>query len=434
MPDPTHHPNSPILINPVDRPVQGTVRPPGSKSIKNRALVLAALADGTSHLSGLLDSDDTRVMLDGLARLGIALTCESEKSVARVAGCAGRPPAPAADIWTENSGTSMRFLTAIACLGRGNYRLDGNDRMRQRPIADLCEALGALGGRATCERKNGCPPVRVAGAGLRGGRVEVRGDTSSQFLSGLLMAAPCAEGRVELVLAGHLVSEPYVAMTVRMMKTFGVDVDESIRGAFLVAPQRYRSTSFRIEPDASAASYFFAAAAVTGGRVTVPGLSRDSLQGDVQFAGVLERMGCRVAWDDDAVTVEGGPLHGVDLDMNAISDTVQTLAVTAIFADGPTRIRNVAHIRHKETDRIRALVTELRRLGIAAEENDDGLVVHPGRVTPGLVETYNDHRMAMSFALAGLKVPGIRINDPACTAKTYPHYFADLQVVCRGAN
>jgi 3-phosphoshikimate 1-carboxyvinyltransferase len=427
-----------IAIEPLGRPIRATVRPPGSKSITNRALIVAALAEGLSRLTGALDSDDTRVMLDSLRRLGVRLTHDSSTQTIEIDGCAGRPPAVSAELWLENSGTSMRFLTAAACLGDGTRRLDGNARMRQRPIGPLCDALQALGATVECQGAGGCAPVVVRAHGLRGGRTLVAADLSSQFLSALLMTAPCAQMPVELVLQGPLVSEPYVAMTIRLMREFGVEVATRRNGGYRIVPQRYGGRSFAIDPDASAASYFFAGAAITGGEVTVEGLSRDSLQGDVRFVDVLEQMGCEVHWGQSSITVQGRPLRGVDVDMNDISDTAQTLAAVAVFADGSTRIRNIAHVRHKETDRIRAMVTELKRLGIEALEHDDGLTIPPPSgglpaIRPALIQTYDDHRMAMSFALIGLRASGIRISNPACVAKTYPAFFEDLAAACRSA-
>lgn len=418
------------LVPAVAWPIRGIVRPPGSKSLTNRALMLAALARGVSILRGVLDSRDTRVMMESLVRLGVRVRHDPAACTAEVTGCDGRPPASAAELWLENSGTSMRFLTALCTLGRGRYRLDGSPRMRERPIGQLVEALGRLGARVVCEAGNDCPPVRVEADGLPGGTATVSGDISSQFLSALLMAAPCARGPVELCIDGELVSKPYIEMTLAVMREFGAEVQRQDSDRFAIAPQSYRALEYAVEPDASAASYFFAAAAITGGEVTVPGLGRGALQGDVAFVDVLERMGCSVRWEADAITVVGGPLRGVDADMNAISDTAQTLAAIAPFASGPTRIRNVAHMRHKETDRISAVATELRRLGIVVEEHADGLTIHPGQMHAATIATYDDHRMAMSFALVGLKVPGVRIADPGCTGKTYPNYFTDLERLC----
>jgi len=422
-----------LEIQIADRPISARVRPPGSKSITNRALVCAALADGTSTLTGALDSEDTRMMIDGLGQLGIEIERRGAKPQAGedtliVHGTHGRIPALEADLFCANSGTTMRFLTALATLGHGAFRLDGVPRMRERPIGELLGALNQLGAHAASENGDGCPPVVVHANGLPGGTATVRGDISSQFLSGLLMAAPCASAPVELQIAGPLVSQPYVRMTLAVMRSFGVDVEANERLELfrISSPTPYHARVFAIEPDASAASYFWAAAAVTGGNVTVEGLSADSLQGDVAFVDCLAQMGCEVRRDADTISVVGRPLRGIDVDMNAISDTVQTLAVVALFADGATTIRNVAHIRHKETDRIAALATELRKLGADVLERDDGLTIRPGRLQGATIDTYNDHRMAMSFAIAGLRIAGLRISNPACVEKTYPAFFDDL--------
>jgi 3-phosphoshikimate 1-carboxyvinyltransferase len=433
-----------ITITPVARPVCGRIRPPGSKSITNRALVCAALADGTSTLTGALDSEDTRVMIDSLGRLGITVEVRDEGRRLIVHGGGGRIPVAEAKLFVGNSGTTIRFLTALCALGHGTYRLDGIDRMRERPIGDLLDALDQLGANCRGELCDGFPPVVVRAEGLRGGRASVRGDISSQFLSALLMAAPCADSAVELIVEGELVSKPYVAMTLMIMLHFGCSVEShgdplapgsTGSSRFHVrAPVRYRPSAYAIEPDASASSYFWAAAGITGGEVTVEGLSRDALQGDVAFVECLAQMGCRVQYADDSITVAGHAERGIDVDMNAISDTVQTLAAVALFARGPTTIRGVAHIRHKETDRIGDLARELRRFGAGVNEFADGL-----RVTPppdfadfkgAEIETYNDHRMAMSLALPGLRLSGVTILNPECTAKTYPGYFRDLAVLC----
>jgi 3-phosphoshikimate 1-carboxyvinyltransferase len=408
-------------------PVRGRIRPPGSKSITNRALVCAALGDGPSTLAGALDSDDTRVMIESLQRLGFEVATDLAARTIEVVGQSGRIPATSADLFVGNSGTTVRFLAAMLALGHGHYRLDGTTRMRERPIGDLIAALGELGTTLQSEHGNGCPPIIVEAAGFAGGTARIRGDVSSQFLSGLLMAAPYAEHPVELVVEGELVSKPYVAMTLAVMRSFGVDCDVADGRRFVIGPGRYAASRYPVEPDASAASYFFAAAAITRGEVTVEGLSLGSLQGDVHFVDVLARMGCDVRWHPDSITVVGRPLKGVTVDMNAISDTVQTLAAVALFANGPTTITGVAHIRHKETDRIGALAVELRKLGAKVDEQADGLTIHPPHRLHGAeIATYDDHRMAMSLALVGLRVPGVVILDPGCTAKTYPDYFQDL--------
>jgi len=421
-----------LEITVVTGPIRGTVRPPGSKSLTNRALVVASLADGDSILRGVLHSDDTRVMLESLERLGVSVDSAADPTELHVHGCAGRIPNPTADLWLENSGTSIRFLTAVCALGHGTFRLDGNPRMRERPIAPLVAALRSWGANIECELGTECPPVVVRAGGLPAAKIAVAGNLSSQYLSALLMAAPCAGGDVEIAIDGPLVSRPYVDMTLAVIRAFGGTIDEPAPGVFRSVGNGYRGTDYNIEPDASAASYFMAAAAVTGGDVTISGLSRTALQGDVAFADVLERMGCTVTWSPDSVRVQGGALHGIDVDMNAISDTAQTLAAIAPLAAGPTRISNVAHMRHKETDRVAALVNELQRLGVRADEHDDGLTIHPGSMRPALIQTYDDHRMAMSFAILGLQQPGVQIADPGCTSKTYPAFFEDLEQLCRG--
>jgi 3-phosphoshikimate 1-carboxyvinyltransferase len=421
--------DDPLEIKPVNGPIHATVRPPGSKSITNRALVCAALADGHSTLVDALDSEDTRVMIDGLRKFGVGIEVTDDGKTLIVAGAGGEVPALEADLFCANSGTTIRFLTALATLGHGAFRLDGVERMRERPIGDLIEALNQLGADVRSENGNGCPPVIVHANGLPGGAATVRGDISSQFLSALLMAAPAARSRVELAIQGELVSRPYVKMTAGVMRAFRVNVDVSsdLARFDIGAPQVYKACRYVVEPDASAASYLWAAAAISAGEVTVAGLSSASLQGDVAFVDCLEKIGCEVRRDAASTTVVGRPLRGIDVDMNEISDTAQTLAVVALFAEGPTRIRGVGHIRHKETDRIAALAAELRKLGADVIEHVDGLKIQPTALRPATIETYNDHRMAMSFALAGLRLEGVRINNPRCVEKTYPRFFEDLE-------
>jgi 3-phosphoshikimate 1-carboxyvinyltransferase len=416
-----------IALQPLAAPPHLQVRVPGSKSLTNRALIVAALADGPSTLTGALDSADTRVMVDSLGRLGIDITHDPSKATIAIQGCGGRLPVRAAELYLANSGTSLRFLTAMVATGDGTYRLDGTPRMRQRPVADLLQALNGLGTDAKSDLGTGCPPVTVRASGLDGGYAFVKGDVSSQFLSGLLMALPYSRDVTTIEVQGVLVSQPYVAMTMAVMEAFGVRIGNRKYRRFDIRPARYKGRTYAVEPDASAASYFFAAAAITGGTVTVEGLGTESIQGDMAFVDVLEHMGCTVVHDRDATTVTGGPLRGVDVDMNAISDTVMTQTVVALFARGMSRIRNVAHIRHKETDRIAALAAELRKLGATVDEFPDGLVIFPPeKITPARIATYDDHRMAMSFALAGLKAEGVVILDPDCVAKTYPGFWDDL--------
>jgi 3-phosphoshikimate 1-carboxyvinyltransferase len=420
-----------LAIQPLRRAPRATIQVPGSKSITNRALILAALSDPRhgSDLSGVLQSEDTEMMISALRALGFRVQVDWSQGTAHIGRSANVRiiPVSEANLFVMNSGTSMRFLTALVSLGHGRYRLDGVARMRERPIEDLLSALRQLSVNASSERNNGFPPVVVESKGLRGGRVRIRGDVSSQFLSGLLMVAPLARSELTIEVDGPLVSGPYVAMTVAMMRQFGVEVDTDLATYFKVPVYPcYQARSFAVEPDASAASYFFGAAAIAGGAVTVTGLGPKSLQGDVRFVEILRGMGCGVEYEPNGISVVGKDLEGNDIDMNDMSDCVMTLAAVACFAKGPTTIRNVAHIRHKETDRLQALATELRRVGAGVEEFADGLKITPGPLHGALIDTYNDHRMAMSMALIGLKVPGIVLRNPGCVAKTYPRFFDDL--------
>jgi 3-phosphoshikimate 1-carboxyvinyltransferase len=424
-------PPAKLEIIPLAKPPDASVQVPGSKSITNRALILGALrmAPGSCELRGALQCEDTEVMILALQLLGFEVEPDWSNQVVRVGhhDPVRRIPAGEADLYVANSGTSMRFLTALVSWGHGRYRLYGSPRMAERPIEDLLVALRQLGVNAYSEKRNGFPPVTVEAQGLRGGSVTIRGDLSSQFLSALLMVAPLARDEVTIRIEGPLVSVPYVTMTVEMMRRFGAEVHvDSLQSFRIPGRQRYKRDRFEIEPDASAASYFLAAAAILGGRVTVLDLPEDSLQGDVHFVDALADMGCRVEKCSAGSTVHGRPLRGIDVDMNAISDTVMTLAAVACFAEGPTTIRNVAHIRHKETDRLTALAAELRKVGAGVEEFADGLTITHRPLHGAEIDTYNDHRMAMSMALIGLKVPGIVIKEPGCVAKTYPDFFTDL--------
>jgi 3-phosphoshikimate 1-carboxyvinyltransferase len=405
------------------------VRVPGSKSITNRALVIAALASGESLLRGGLESDDTRVMTDALRALGCTL--ETDGGAWRVRGSGGRLRAPAQPLDTGNSGTTARFLTAAATLADGPVVIDGNARMRERPIEDLVGALTGLGAACEILGRNGCPPVRVAGGGLPGGTSAIDASRSSQYVSAVLLAAPYAERDVALELAGGvLVSRPYVELTLQMMGAFGAHADwEGGAGLRVAAGNPYRGRDYPIEPDASSAAYPFCAAAIAGGRVRVEGIPSRSLQADFRLLELLEQMGCAVRRDADAVEVAGpaSPLRGIDVDMNDLPDAVLALAVVALFAEGITRIRNVANLRIKETDRLAALETELRKLGAGARADADSLTIEPGPLRAAQIATYDDHRMAMAFALAGLRVPGVSILDPGCVSKTWPDYFAMLE-------
>ena len=423
---------SALMLQPVPGPLQATVRIPGSKSLTNRALMVAALADGESTLSGALLADDTRHMIDALRALEFDVNMDEARGTVTVRGFGGHVPATGGTLYCGNSGTTMRFCTALASLGMGDYRLEGTRRMYERPIGALVEALRHLGGRFEYLGTEGHPPLAAHAVGLSGGEAFFASPPSSQMISALLMAAPCAGGDVFIHVRGALVSRPYVDMTLKVMEAFGVTVVSRVDpdGARYVvaAPQRYAGREYAIEPDASNASYFLAAPAVVGGQVTVEGLGTASAQGDVRFVDVLERMGCQVDRSPSRLTVHGpvgpGRLRGIDLDLNDMPDMVQTLAVVALFAEGPTRIRNVANLRLKETDRLAALARELGRLGAAVEVQDDGLAIHPpGKINPAAIDTYDDHRMAMSFSLVGLAADGIAINDPGCVSKTFPDFF-----------
>lgn len=418
-----------VRLPEIHGPIIGSIRVPGSKSITNRALICAALAKGKSTLYGVLESEDTTVMVEAWRQLGLRIDWDRSKCELTIDGCAGQPPQPEGTLFIANSGTSIRFLTAALAATHGKYTLDGIERMRQRPIGDLIRGLRTWGADiASLNAENPeCPPVFLNAKGLRGGLARVRGDVSSQFLSGMLMAAPYCTSDVNITVDGELVSKPYVDMTLAVMQSFGVTASATKDGQYRIsAPDCYLATEYSIEPDASAASYFLAAAAITGGKVRVEGIGLDALQGDVRFAKVLEAMGSELQSGRDWIEISGRAIHGIDINMADISDTVQTLAAVALFAEGPTRVRGVAHNRHKETDRIGDLIKEIRRLGAQAHEHDDGLTIVPGKLQACELQTYRDHRMAMSFALVAMKVPGCVVLDPRCTEKTYPSFFEDL--------
>jgi 3-phosphoshikimate 1-carboxyvinyltransferase len=426
----------PYPIAPVDGPLAAVVHLPGSKSITNRALVCAALADGRSMVRGALFSDDTEAMVGVLQALGLHVAADERTATIEVVGGAGAVPATGAVLDTRQSGTTSRFLLPVLAVGEGTYEVTAHPQMQARPMATTFEALGRLGATVTELGEPGHLPARVA-PGRPGGRVELRvpGDVSSQFLSGLLLVAPCLPGGLRLVVTTELVSRPYVDLTLDVMASFGAEVAEPEPNAFEVAPTGYRATDFQVEADASAASYPLAAAAICGGWVRVEGLHTHSVQGDARFAHELARMGLRVNSTDEgtgSITVvhEGGGLRGGTFDLTHLSDTAQTLAVVAPFADGPVTITGIGFIRRKEIDRIAAVAEQLRRCGVRVDVDDDGWTIHPDpdhHVGPATIETYDDHRMAMSFALLGLRVPGIAIAEPACVRKTFPGYWAMLE-------
>lgn len=411
-------------------PLDTTLKVPGSKSLTNRALLIAALAAGKTVLRDCLLAEDSEVMVRALNALG--LKAEVSGTTMTVHGQGGKVPAAAAQLDLRLSGTSIRFLTALCTLGHGNYVLDGNARMRERPIEDLLVSLRALGAEVSTPLGSGCPPVEVAGRGLKGGVAEISGSSSSQYLSALLMSAPYAAAPVALNVTGDLQSKPFIDMTLSLMADFGVAVQREGYTRFAVANAVYQPQDYAIEGDAMAAGYFWAAAAIAGGRVRVDNVGSASVQGDKRLADVLGEMGCTVTWTADSceVTAPLSGLRGGTFDLNDMSDQAQTLAVVALFADSPTRIENVWNMRIKETDRLQAVATELRKLGAEVEEGRDYLVIHPlaaEAARPAQIATYGDHRMAMAFALAGLRLPGVVIQDPGCVAKTFPQFFDVLE-------
>jgi 3-phosphoshikimate 1-carboxyvinyltransferase len=414
-------------VSPIAKP-DAVVRVPGSKSYTNRSLVCAALAEGCSRLTGWLDSEDTQAMIGGLMRLGVEIETDPEGRLV-VHGVGSHFAIPLHPVDCRASGTTLRFLTALASIVPGRVVLDGSARMRERPVQDLADGLAGLG--VSVRTSAGCPPVTVQGGTLAGGAVTIDAGKSSQFLSALLMVAPMAPTDVEIT-AAALTSRPYVEMTLDTMSAFGISVDAAGADVFRIRTgQAYRPRSYAIEPDATAATYFMAAAAITGGRIKIDGLSPASYQSDVRFAEVLQRMGCAIERGSTHITVRGGPyLHGIDVDLNALPDSALTLAVVALFARGQTAIRNVPNLRLKETDRMQALRNELTKLGARVEITDTDLIIDPpDSLQPARIATYDDHRMAMSFAIAGLSTDGIIIEDPDCVAKTFPDFFERLDAL-----
>lgn len=421
-----------LAIRPLEQ-VDSSRAVPGSKSLTNRALTVAALAEGESVLSGCLLAEDSEVMVRALRTLGIPVAVSG--TTMTVSGQGGRVPVAQAELDLRLSGTSLRFLTALVALGRGWYVLDGNARMRERPIQDLLNALTALGVEAKTQFETGCPPVVIEAAGLPGGAAAVAGGSSSQYLSALLMAAPYAEAPVTLSVTGELPSKPFVDMTLNLMADFGVEVTRDGYARFEVPTGRYAGGPYAVEGDAMAAGYLWAAAAIVGGRMEVTNVGSRSVQGDKRLADVLAAMGCAVTWTETSCVVRGpgaGRLKGGTFDLNDMSDQAQTLAVVALFADAPVSITNIWNLRIKETDRLSALHAELSKLGAHVETGEDWITVHPLEAPPKgevEIETYGDHRMAMAFSLAGLRLPGVTIRDPACVNKTFPEFFEVLSAL-----
>ncbi len=417
-----------LEIKPIHQPLNATVRVPGSKSLTNRALLIASLTNGTTHLKNALFSDDSRYFAKALQTLGFYIQLDEANHEMTVIGLGGKIPATKAELFIGNAGTAARFLSAFLTLGHGEFILDGEPRMRERPIGDLIEALTQLG--ANLNATNHCPPVKFFASGLCGGKTKIAGDISSQFLSALLMVAPYAKFSIEIEVATELNSKPYVDMTIAIMKDFGVEIRRNGYELFTIHPAHYSPLStYQIESDASAASYFFAAPAICGGTVRVENISRTSKQGDIAFLDVLEQMGCQVTDGENFIEISGAEsLLGMDIDMRNIPDTAQTLAAIAPFASSPTRIRGIASARVKETDRVHATCVELARLGVQVDEHEDGMTIYPCQIfKPANIQTYNDHRMAMAFSVIGLRLGDVTIENPSCVSKTFPNYFKVLE-------
>ena len=414
-----------IVLQPIEI-LSGTVQLPGSKSLSNRILVLSLLAEGTTHVENLLDSDDVRYMVEALATLNIPFSENREARKITVPGCGGEIPVEGAALFLGNAGTAMRLLTAALALGKGRFVLDGVPRMRERPIRDLVESLHELGVQVRCVEETGCPPVEMEAAGISGGTTHLSGAISSQYLSAILMVAPYARNDVHILIKDKLISQPYVQMTLNLMARFGIKVVHDHFQSFHISGQQTYQTpgTIYVEGDASSASYFLGGAAITGGKVTIVGCGSDSIQGDAGFANVLEQMGATVEWGSHSITLQGKKLQGIDVDMNAMPDVAMTLAVVALFAEGPTAIRNIYSWRVKETERIKAVSTELRKLGASVEEGEDYIVITPpSQLRATAIDTYDDHRMAMAFSLAACGDVPVTINNPQCVVKTFPNYF-----------
>ncbi|MCF6434033.1 3-phosphoshikimate 1-carboxyvinyltransferase [Pseudoalteromonas sp. MMG022] len=414
-----------LTLKPISK-VSGSVTLPGSKSLSNRILLLAALAEGTTEVHNLLDSDDIRHMIGALEQMGVDVTLNQDKTVATVKGCAGKLQTPQQPLFLGNAGTAYRPLTAVLAATQGVYELIGEPRMEERPIGHLVDAMQALGADVQYLKNPDYPPLRINGESLSGGEVEIDGSISSQFLTALLMASPLFAGDTCIRIKGELVSKPYIDITIGVMAHFGVDVINDNYQTFSVkGGQTYQSPKrIMVEGDASSASYFIAAAAIAGGEVEINGVGKQSVQGDIDFAKVMEQVGAKIDWHDEKLVVRKGALRGVDIDANAIPDAAMTLATVALFADGPTAIRNIYNWRVKETDRLAAMATELRKIGAEVVEGHDFIeITPPSTIHLTDIDTYNDHRIAMCFSMVAVGGHEVIINDPGCTAKTFPTYF-----------
>ncbi|AGH80611.1 3-phosphoshikimate 1-carboxyvinyltransferase [Psychromonas sp. CNPT3] len=417
-----------LRLQPI-RKVQGEINLPGSKSLSNRALLLAALSKGTTHLTNLLDSDDVAHMLSALQKLGVKVSLSAQKTQCTIIGL-GRAfntqEMGELTLFLGNAGTAMRPLCAALCLGQGDYVLTGEARMFERPIGSLVDALRDAGAKVSYLGTENYPPLRIQGQGLKGGNIKIDGSVSSQFLTAFLMSAPMASADTRIEIIGELVSKPYIKITLKIMKDFGVEVEHDNYQTFIVkGKQTYTAPGdYLVEGDASSASYFLAAGAIAGGSITVTGVGKKSIQGDIAFADALQAMGAKIEWGDDYIKASKGPLKAIDMDFNHIPDAAMTLAMVALFAKGTTHIRNIYNWRVKETDRLYAMAKELRKVGAEVVEGKDYISITPPKVfKDACIDTYDDHRIAMCFSLVALAKTGVSINDPQCTSKTFPDFF-----------
>lgn len=409
--------------------INAAIQVPPSKSYTNRAMIVAALAEGDSKLIHPSLSDDSKFLMNGLKEFGVDIRRRGE--IVDVTGTGGSIHVPKNEIFVGNAGTAMRFLSTFACLANGTTVLNGDGQMQQRPIGDLLAALRTAGIKSACN--NGFPPVTIYGGNFSGGRIGINATISSQYASSILLCAPYARRQVILHIKGGISSLPYIDMSLHVMRSFGAEVEViDLHNYHVSNSQKYVGREFTVEADATSATYFFAAAALSQGRVHVSNLSSDSLQGDLKFLNVLSDMGCTITKEENGIEVHGSKLLGIEVDMNSMPDCVPTLAVVAAFAEGSTRISNVAHLQYKETNRLKALAIELKKIGAGVELLEDGLIIHPRQLQGAEIETYNDHRIAMSFAIAGLKVDGISIKNPSCVSKSFPNFWKEFEKLEQG--
>ncbi len=421
-------------INPLDFEVDSRLKAPPSKSYTHRSLFIAALSEGKSKIIGPLFSDDINYTIDALKKLGIKIREESNKDgiILNVEGRGGVLKEPLDPLYIGNSGTTLRFLMAAASLVNGEVTIDGDEEVRKRPVKGLEDSLKRLG--VTIESNKGCPPVRISSNGVIGGETSLEPSQSSQYLSALLLTSPYSKPYMKIKITGEIPSSPYVDMTIDVMNKFGVSVQRKDYSEFLINPSVYMGQKYIVEGDFSNCSYFMAIAAISKGRISIENLNKDSKQADKVFVNILENMGCKIEWDNNSLVVRGGELKGIEIDMRKSPDIVPTLAIVSAFAKGPTKIKNIETLRYKETDRLNAIANEIKKIGCKVEEGNDYIIISPGKLSGAEIETYKDHRMAMSFAVAGLFINGIKIRDPGCVSKSYPNFWNDFSKICGGIN